>query len=229
MSDREPQGWRNLRMGVFFLVSTVVLFAALFIVGTNARLFERKYELSLFLPNAQQLGAGSMVALSGLEIGKVKDIRLTRREDGRNIQVVLALPRSRQDQITSSSMASIRTMGVLGDRFIDISMGQPGETPLPDDGEITVLEPTDWPATFNKAAGALDDFLILVRNASEIIQKMNEGPGTFAMLINDPQTADDFRLTASDLAQVSSRLKQGEGSHGRGWPGGKDSLGPRSG
>ena len=92
MSDREPAGWRNLRMGAFFLVSSVVLFAALFIVGTNARLFERKYELSLYLPNAQQLGKGSMVALSGLEIGSVKAIRFTQREDGRNIQVVLSEP-----------------------------------------------------------------------------------------------------------------------------------------
>lgn len=215
MSDREPAGWRNLRMGVFFLVSTVVLFVALFIVGTNARLFERKYELSLYLPNAQQLGKGSMVALSGLEIGKVKDVLLTRREDGRNIQVVLALPRSRQPQITTSSTASIRTIGILGDRFIDLSMGVPGEDPLPDKGEITVLEPTDWPATFQKAASGLDDILELVRNASEAVRKLNEGPGTFAMLLNDPQVTADLRLTAQDLARVSSRLQRGEGSLGR--------------
>lgn len=215
MADREPAGWRNLRMGVFFLASTVVLFAALFIVGTNARLFERKYQLSIFLPNAQQLGKGSMVALAGLEIGSVKEIRFIHREDGRNIEVVLSLPRHQQAQITRSSEASIRTVGVLGDRFIDISMGQPGEDPLPAGGELPVLEPTDWPSTFQKAAGALDDFLELVRNASEVVRKLNEGEGTLAMLINDPQAARDLRMTASDLALVSSRMKRGEGSLGR--------------
>jgi len=65
MAEREPEGWRNLRMGVFFLATAAVLFAALFVVGTNARLFERKYELKAYLPNAQQLDKGSMVALSG--------------------------------------------------------------------------------------------------------------------------------------------------------------------
>jgi phospholipid/cholesterol/gamma-HCH transport system substrate-binding protein len=153
--------------------------------------------------------------LAGLEIGKVKELRFTQREDGRNIEVVLSLPRSRQAQITVSSTASIRTVGILGDRFIDISMGSPGETPLHDKDEITVLEPTDWPATFQKAAGALDDFLELMGNASEAIHKLNEGEGTLGMLLNDAQTAQDLRRSAGDLAEVSSRLKRGEGSLGR--------------
>jgi phospholipid/cholesterol/gamma-HCH transport system substrate-binding protein len=215
MAEQEPRGWRNLKVGVFFLATTAVLFAALFVVGTNSRLFERKYVLRCYLPNAQQLSDGSMVALAGLEIGKIKDVRFVHRDDGRNIELLLQLPLHRQRQITESSVASIRTVGVLGDRFIDISMGKPGEPPLRRGAEIKILEPTDWPATFQKAAGALDDFIVIVRKTSEAVTKLNEGNGTFATLLNDPLMAADVRTAATDLANVSRTLRAGEGSLGR--------------
>ena len=215
MAEREPEGWRNLRMGVFFLATAAVLFAALFVVGTNARLFERKYELKAYLPNAQQLDKGSMVALSGLEVGKIKSIRFVRRDDGRNIELTLQLPLHSRDQITTSSVASVRTVGVLGDRFIDITMGQPGEEPLEEDAEIPILIPTDWPATLQKAASGLDDFLAMIKSASEAVAKLDQGEGTLGVLLNDRQTAEHFRATAADLASVSHALKTGEGSLGR--------------
>ncbi|HKI83662.1 MAG TPA: MlaD family protein [Candidatus Krumholzibacteria bacterium] len=215
MPEREPKGWRNLKAGVFFLATTAVLFAALFVVGTNSRLFERKYELKCFLPNAQQLGKGSMVALAGLEVGKIDDIRFARREDGNNIELVLQLPLKRQHQITTSSVATIRTVGVLGDRFIDITMGQPGEKPIPRGGEIKIMAPTDWPATFQKAAGALDDFLKIVNKTSEAVEKLDRGEGTLAMLLNDPNTAQNLRDAVTNLAQISRGLQEGKGSLGR--------------
>jgi len=215
MPEREPQGWRNLRVGVFFLATTAVLFAALFVVGTNSRLFERKYHLKCYLPNAQQLGKGSMVALAGLEVGKISDIRFAHREDGKNIELVLQLPLQRQRQITESSVATIRTVGVLGDRFIDISAGQPGEKPLPGGAEIKIMVPTDWPATFQKAAGALDNFLEIVKKTSEAVDKLDRGEGTLAMLLNDPATAQNLHDAVSNLAEISRGLKQGKGSLGR--------------
>lgn len=215
MPEREPQGWRNLKMGVFFLATTAVLFAALFVVGTNSRLFERKYELRCYLPNAQQLGKGSMVALAGLEVGKIKDIRFVHHDDGRNIELVLQLPLNRQHQITASSVATIRTVGVLGDRFIDITAGQLDEKPIPRGGEITIQDPTDWPATFQKAAGALDSFLEIVKKTSEAVTKLNQGEGMLAMLLNDPTTAQNLRDTASNLAEISRGLRGGKGSLGR--------------
>jgi len=215
MAEREPDGWRNLRMGVFFLTTTVVLFAALFVVGTNTRLFERKYELKMYLPNAQQLDKGSMVALSGLEVGKIKSIQFVHHEDGRNIEIVLQLPLHSREEITTSSVASIRTVGVLGDRFIDITMGKAGEEPLASGAEIPVLTPTDWPATLQRAAGGLDDFLAMVKQASEAVAKLNHGEGTMGVLLNDPKTASNFSATALNLAEVSGSLKKGEGSLGK--------------
>jgi len=215
MVEREPPGWRNLRVGIFFLVTTVVLFAALFVVGTNARLFERKYHLTLHLANAQQIGGGAMVALAGYEVGKVSEVRLNPRDDGQVVEIILQLPRDRQEQITTSSRAQIRTVGVLGDRFIDISMGRPGEPPLPDGAEIEVDEPMDWPSTFQRAAGALDDMLELIESGKEALSKLNQGEGALGVLLNDADLGRDLKDTGRSLAGISRGLEAGEGSLGR--------------
>ena len=215
MAYSEPPAWRNLRVGVFFLVSFAILVASLLVVGTNTRMFERKYELVMYLPNAQQLDKGAMVALAGLEVGRIKNISLVEKDGTVVVQLKLLVPLARQAQITSSSVASVRTVGVLGDRFIDITIGDPNEAALAEGSELQVDTPTDWPATFQRARGALDDFLELIAQGAQLIRNVNEGDGTVAMLLNDPIMADGLRQSAANLSNVTGDLRDGKGTLGK--------------
>lgn len=215
MNDRYVQPWRDLRLGVFFIVSTVVLVGFLFVVGTNRRIFERAYDLRLYLSNAQGLSEGSMVSLSGLEIGRVTELSFVRQDTTRVLRVNMTLSRKYHEEITRSSVATIRTLGVLGDKFVDISLGNPSEPPLPPDSALPVAGEIDWAATFQRAIRMMDDVQIFLQDADEALSALNRGEGTLGMLLRDEAAADRLRETVANLSAVTEALRRGEGTAGR--------------
>jgi len=215
MNYRQPPGWRNLRVGIFFLLSTVILLAFLFVVGTNQHLFTRHYDLVLHLSNTQGLARGAQVTLSGLEVGRVSDIRFAELDTTRALEVVMAIERGQRQRITASSVATIRTVGILGDKFIDISLGDPGEPPLPEGSALPVRGEIDWTETFSRATDALDDLTGFLRKAGAALDSLNAGRGSLALLLNDPATADHIRRATGDLASVTRSLRSGDGTAAR--------------
>lgn len=208
MSSRKPPGWRNLRLGIFFLIALAVLVYSLLVVGTNQQIFSRYYELTMRMTNAQGLAAGGMVSLSGLEIGKISEIVFTEENE---LEITIKVQEAHRARITTSSEATIRTVGVLGDKFVDISLGNPGEAPLPDGAELPVRGSVDWAATLERASLIVDDLLELTEEARNTMLRVNRGEGTIGMLFNDPRMAEDLRRTTSNLADATGTLGAGSG------------------
>jgi phospholipid/cholesterol/gamma-HCH transport system substrate-binding protein len=215
MNYRQPPGWRNLRVGAFFLLSTVILLGFLFVVGTNQHLFTRHYDLVLHLSNTQGLAKGAQVTLSGLEVGRVSDIRFVDLDTTRALEVIMAIERGQRQRITSSSVATIRTVGVLGDKFVDISLGDPTLPPLPDGSSLPVRGEIDWTETFARATGAIDDLTAFLQKAGATLDSLNTGGGSLALLLNDRATADRLRRATGDLASVTRSLRSGDGAAAR--------------
>jgi phospholipid/cholesterol/gamma-HCH transport system substrate-binding protein len=215
MNDHAVHPWRDLRLGVFFILSAVVLIGFLFVVGTNRRIFERSYELRLYISNAQGLSKGSAVRLSGLKVGRVSEMEFVTQDTARALQVNMTLSRRYHEQITKSSVATIRTLGVLGDRFVDISLGNPAEPPLPSESALPVAGEIDWAATFQRAIKMMDDVQVFLQNADKTMSALNRGEGTFGMLLKDEEAADRLRETVANLSAVTHELRSGNGTAGR--------------
>ena len=215
MRERYILPWRDLRLGIFFIVSTVVLSGFLLIVGTNRRIFERTYELRLYLSNAQGLSEGSMVSLSGLEIGRVSELEFVRQDTARVLRVDLTMSSKYREHITASSVATIRTLGVLGDKFVDVSLGSPTEPPLREGSALPVAGEIDWAATFQRAIDMMDDMQVFLRNATETMASLQRGEGTLGVLLEDEAAADRMRETVANLSAVTRELREGRGTAGR--------------
>ena len=89
----KPVRWRDLRLGVFFLLGTAVFMTSLFIVGTNQHLFRRKYDLYGYVANAQGLARGAVITLSGLEVGRVSNLSFAARDSLQAIELTLEIER----------------------------------------------------------------------------------------------------------------------------------------
>jgi phospholipid/cholesterol/gamma-HCH transport system substrate-binding protein len=79
------------------------------------------YELQADFSSSSGLKNGASVEIAGVEVGRVKNIGL--KED--RARVVLAI----QDGITiyNDAIASIKTRGIIGEKFMELSPGGAGE------------------------------------------------------------------------------------------------------
>jgi len=118
------------KIGVLFVVS--LLIAAAFILRIeNIVIGEgttRAYRVRM--QNAQGLLKKSPVMLRGVRVGRVADLQVT----GDDIVAVLALdPRVMLHEGASASVASV---GLLGERRLDLNPGASKDPPLPENAEI---------------------------------------------------------------------------------------------
>jgi phospholipid/cholesterol/gamma-HCH transport system substrate-binding protein len=95
---------------------------------------EQNYRIEAEFDNAAGLKVGAGIEIAGVNIGKVSDISLS--EDGLAKVILLV---NKQVKLTSDAMASIRTQGLIGDKYLKITQGADEEM-LEDGGVIFETE-----------------------------------------------------------------------------------------
>ncbi len=121
----------NLEMIVgLFLLAGFVSFAWISVKMGDIKMFaEETYPVTARFTSISGLKEGAIIELAGVKVGKVSAIEL----DGGDYEAVVHLDISKQVRLTDDSIASIRTAGIIGDRFIKLTPG----------GSEIYLEPGD--------------------------------------------------------------------------------------
>jgi ABC-type transporter Mla subunit MlaD len=87
--------------------------------------FEPKYQLRVYVPEASDLAADAPVRVSGVRVGSVKAIKVAGESASaeRGIELVLRIDKPYQGVIRSDSFATMNNDGFLGRRYLNISRG----------------------------------------------------------------------------------------------------------
>lgn len=118
-------------VGSFVLVGLVAVLYLAIQVG-SARFFgSDSYTLEARFTSASGVNAGSRIEIAGVRVGTVKDVIL---DDNFYAIATLELPNTLE--LDEETIASVKTAGLIGDRFIELSPGGFGE--LLKDGDMIV-------------------------------------------------------------------------------------------
>ena len=205
----------NLKVGLTVFIGLVILFIFLFIVGSENSFLSSKYELKIFVENVQGLNDGAMVSLGGIKIGHVKDRKFTRKDGVNGVDVTMDILTEYKPQITKHSTAQVKTIGLLGDQFIDITIGQKGEEPLKD-GDYIPVKPT---LTFEKFADKIDplvdDFSGVMKNLKSISDSIAHGKGMVGRMINSTSAGKNLEELLANVNSVAGAINQKKGTLGK--------------
>lgn len=234
-------GWRNLRTGILFVVGLILAGILGLIIGKNTNILTRHDTAYLFISSIKGLSEGNMVAISGKKIGVVKSMDFSTRNDTTGVLVTLDISQDYFRLVPKDSKATIKALGVLGDKFVDITLGSSKEM-LPEGGYLDVAaEPglEDLIASaiqtmdtiqvisqkISKGEGTIgrlitstelnDKLLKTAANIEAMTRQLTTGDGLAARLINDKQMAGHVSSLITNLADVSSSLKAGKGTLGK--------------
>lgn len=114
-------------------------------------LFSQKgFEISARFDSATGLRTGADVELAGVPVGRVTAIHLD--PDPMRSQAIVDMKLDRNLHLSEDSMASIKTSGLIGDKYVSLSRGG-AETEIGNGGEITETEsPMDLESLIAKYA-----------------------------------------------------------------------------
>jgi len=118
-----------------FLIAGIICLGYLSIKLGRMEVFGRGgYDIHAFFTNSGGLKKGSSVMIAGVEVGLIKSIAL---ED---YQALVVMSIAESVEIQEDAIASIKTRGLIGERFVEISPGGAEEI-IPPGGRLRETQP----------------------------------------------------------------------------------------
>jgi len=123
----------ELIVGAFVLIGIVCLGYLSIKLGKLEVIGGDRYEIEALFNSASGLKSGATVEIAGVEVGRVKSIGL--KDD----QAIVLLAVQNNIKLYSDTFASIKTRGIIGEKFLSLSPGGGGD-PLQAGGTIRDTE-----------------------------------------------------------------------------------------
>jgi len=206
---------RLARLGIFIVGALALLAGGVFLIGSREYLFRPTYQLKTQFDNVAGLAAGADVQVGGVHSGTVRSIDLPHKP-GDKVTVVMDLDSTTHEIIKRDSVASIETEGLLGNQYMAISFGSPGQGEVKNGDTIHSLAPLIMSDMLKKASWILDSSQQAVVNATvatehlkSISAKIDNGQGTVGELINDKQLYANLEQTTSGLNTTVTQAQAG--------------------
>ena len=232
MTERQMQ----LRIGALVVVGIVLFIGFVLSVGKRSALFEERYSLWTSFSSTEGLAVGSPVRLAGVTGGNVPRINFGRDPRDRRIVVILTVERRAQDRIREDSVASIGTIGLVGDKVLDLTVGSHDRPALQPGAQLASVDPPDYFRLLQKGdrildhvtriSASLDEFFTgggqvekrtlndALRSLQTTLVEIEKGEGLAHDLIYGKEGADlvgSFDRTAKTLERLVQAVEKERG------------------
>ncbi len=195
----------QFRVGVFLSLGIVSLCLVILFLGGEKLMFTSHILYRTELDQVTGLNIGSVVSLSGLSVGNVRTMEFKDQK----LVVTFKVNEKFKNQISKNSTIDIRTQGALGDKFLYITAGNPGDAPLDPILPIPSVKSSDiFGMIAEKGAEAAKVFDI-INEVYKFTKILNEDNRSLKMLNNLSETTQSLKLMSQDAREMMASLKAG--------------------
>lgn len=212
----------KIRVGLLIAISIAILGAAILLMGKERRLFENRVPYEIHFSRTNGLRVGAPISLTGVTVGSVEGLSFP-ADAGKNYIVVRikvvgeVAPRIRKDMV-----ARVRTQGLLGDKFIELSGGSVQSEPLSPGGLIASIDPIDYEALLGGGGDVVQSFTEAASSLKNILKSIEEGKGVLGQLIaggesgkgKSAEITENFRAASASLRNILRSVEKGKGPLG---------------
>jgi phospholipid/cholesterol/gamma-HCH transport system substrate-binding protein len=198
------------------IISLTVFAVAVFFISGQGGFFTRHYSLTAYLSSAGDLREGAQVRLAGISVGSVARIQISPfAEKERAVEIDLKIARTFMNEIRADSVASVNTVGLLGDSYVDITRGTAAQQPLADGGILKTAEKADVAAVMQNANQVITNLNALSAKLNAVAAQVQTGKGTLGKMVYDQTLFNKMDATMSRAQNLVDRADRGEGTIGK--------------
>ena len=135
-------------VGIFVVLGIVAIYFMAISLGEVSLVGENNKTYHAPFSTVSGLRVGNSVEMLGMEIGRVADFKM----DQENLQAIVTIEVDKEIQIYDDAIASIKTAGLIGDKYIEIDPGGGGDLLADGDTIIETESPIDLGELISKYA-----------------------------------------------------------------------------
>jgi len=181
----------EIRAGVFLLASFVIFVVMIFAVSDVGSLFKKRKDVKAYFSLSDGIEKNAQVRLAGIKIGKVTGIRVAPERKG---QVELTLSIYDDAAVKEDSQASIKTLGLVGGKYVELTTGSPDAALIKPGGIIEGEE-----------SFKMED---LTKAGLEVVGKLRHIAASMDRLVGDPALARNIKSAVQNVQDVTANVKE---------------------
>ena len=202
----------EIKVGILVTVSFVIFVIGIFVISDIRSLWDKKKTLTLLFPYADGITVGSPVWYAGYEVGGVKDIRIAQ---GTADRIALTIRISPDARVRQDSRAEIRSLGMMGAKYVEISPGSQDAAEVPSGAimeGVSSSSLSEIMATGQQVAAGIHE---LVNEARTLVKEVRTEYPLKETIGNANGLLVDLRKQAAELGPIMKNVREVSGSGGK--------------
>jgi len=199
--------WSKLRVGILGTAALFIIFLIVIFATNVGSLFERTTTIYSDFSDIKGLKPGAPVRLSGVQIGSVKGVHF---KSAGAVRVSMSIKEDYLRLLAKDSVAAVNTMGILGDKYIELSAGTNGR--LPPGGIIAGTTPFDIQTLAGSGNTAIAKLGEVAEKLDHILSLIEGGNGSASKFIKDPSLYNNLNASTKGLTEILGSLNKSNGT-----------------
>lgn len=209
----------EVKVGIFTLVGAILFCLSVVLLGGDRLFLTKQYHLRVRLPQAQGLNKGSVVSLTGVPVGNVTKVSFI--DKSHEVELTISVEQAVQHRITEGSLATVKTQGALGDKYVYVAPGPVDATPLQDGAILETDKTPDFLDIIAAKGAELGQVTDVVKEVHLLLQNINKDNRSARLMTNLVDSTDNLNKTLKEaqatfapMARVASKIDKGSGTLG---------------
>jgi phospholipid/cholesterol/gamma-HCH transport system substrate-binding protein len=187
----------EIRAGAFILTSFIIAVVMLFAVSDLQGMFKKRKEYKVLFLSNEGLEKNANVRISGIRIGRVSDMRVVPELGGK---VELTLNVFDEAVIKEDMKVSIKTLGLIGKKYVDFSGGTPESKPLKPGAVLYGEESLKMEDLTRMGLEVVNKLKVVAQNIEKIVQNVERTVG-------DPALSKNIKGAVQNVNEITENVK----------------------
>lgn len=193
----------EVKTGFLVIVSLAILIVLTVSVGKFA-IFQEQYKVKLIFNWVSGIGNDAPVRLSGVEVGKVESVQLAYKGD--ETKVLLTLLLDSGAKLREDSKAYVTALGLMGEKYIEMTAGSKGQAFLKPDSTIVGEDPMRMEDMMDIGKRIADEVETTLGNIRKLTNHLDE------MVVDNRTNIDgivgNLERTTANFEEFSDDIKR---------------------
>lgn len=198
MIDTENKSF-ELKVGIFIAVGILTFFIIVFSIG-DVNFIKGGYNIEVIFNFANGITESAPIRLAGVNVGQVDAINIYYDEEGKKTKVrIMARIEDENIKIERNSTFFINTLGLLGEKYMEIFPGTSENGFLQDKDRVIGRDPVSTADLTEKMSEMTD-------SASVVMTRLKDGEGTVGKLLKEDKIYNDLEDFVEDIKRHPWKL-----------------------
>lgn len=214
-------------VGILVVLAVILVVVALVFLARGQQWLAKRSPYKVVFSRVQGIKPGTPVTISGMEVGRVKSLRLSPQS---KVELILEVLQKYRENIRQDSKATVAS-ALLGGKSLEITVGSPTEPPIPEGSTIPSEEPReisdilkeiDLKTPLKKLDDALDnlksitqklndpqgELFALLRNVEFVTLQLKNGRGNVGAILQDPKMHGEIMASLDSIRRSLSQVEE---------------------